>query len=141
MKTLDSLNREDKVACIKNWVEELNQENITKTELLEQYRKAHSELTAQVKQYVDAYSGVQSNFNELTRLFKKSQLENKELLTENEKLKTSKSLSEEEINKLVNDKITSIFSNPLTYLMSLPITERNELIGRIYTAIIGVRFR
>jgi hypothetical protein len=134
MKTLDSLTREDKVAIIKNWVEELTQDVI-------HYKKSTNELNALVKKYKDDYSSVQSDFDELSELFKKSQVINNTLTDENEKLKTSKSLSEEEINKLVNDKIASIFANPLTYLMSLPITERNELIGRIYTAIIGVRFR
>mgnify|MGYP003528131049 FL=1 len=112
MKKLDELTKEDKVACIKNWVEELAQEDTTRTDLLEQYRKL-------ISQY---------------------QISTKALITENEELKKLKLYSEEEINKLVNDKITSIFRNPLTYLMSLPVTERNELIGRIYTAIIGVRF-
>lgn len=112
MKTLDSLTKEDKVACIKNWVEELAQEDTTRTDLLEQYRKL-------ISQY---------------------QISTEALINENEELKKLKLYSEEEINKLVNDKIASIFRNPLTYLMSLPVTERNELIGRIYTAIIGVRF-
>lgn len=116
MKTLNELTRDDKVACIKNWVEELNQEvthsDTTRTDLLEQYRKL-------ISQY---------------------QISTEALITENEELKKLKLYSDEEINKLVNDKIASIFRNPLTYLMSLPVTERNELIGRIYTAIIGVRF-
>jgi hypothetical protein len=113
MKTLDEPTREDKVAIIKNWVEELAQEDTTRTELLERYRKL-----------ISGY-----------------QISTEVLINENEKLKNSKSLSEEDINNLVNDKIATIFRNPLTYLMGLPVNERNELIGRIYTAIIGVKFR
>ncbi len=54
--------------------------------------------------------------------------------------KNSKSPSQEEINKLVNDKLTMIFSNPLTYLMSLSESERNEFIGRVYTLVTGIKF-
>lgn len=108
MKTLDSLTKEDKIACIKNWVEELNQEAYeaeSTRKLLEEYRKS-----------------------------------NNILYLENEALKSSKSPSQEEVNKLVNDKIAMIFSNPLTYLMSLSESERNEFIGKIYTLITGIKF-
>jgi chromosome segregation ATPase len=127
MKTLDALTKEDKIACIKNWVEELNQELETRGKLLEEYRKG--------------YSSLQSDFEELRKMFNSSQIDNDRLISENSKLKNSnQSPSQEEINKLVNDKIAMIFSNPLTYLMSLSESERNEFIGRIYTLITGIKF-
>lgn len=130
MKTLDSLTKEDKVACIKNWVEELHQEvthsDTTRTELLDKYRKLNFDLNAQL-----------NDEKVLSNHLHKENMHFRQLLDES---KNSKSPSQEEINKLVNDKLTMIFSNPLTYLMSLSESERNEFIGRVYTLVTGIKF-
>lgn len=130
MKTLESLTREDKVACIKNWVEELHQgvihSDTTQRELLDNYRKLNFDLNAELKD-----EKVLSNHLHTENISLRSQIS---------ELKSSKSPSQEEINKLVNDKITMIFSNPLTYLMSLSESERNEFIGKIYTLITGIKY-
>lgn len=147
MKKLDELTREDKVACIKNWVEELAQEDTTRTDLLEQYRKLISQYQISTEALINENEKLKESNSEFYRSLIGSEKacgilidEKLQLKQENEKLKTSKSSSQEEITKLVNDKITMIFSNPLTYLMSLPESERNQFIGKIYTLITGIKF-
>jgi len=124
MKDLNKLTNDEKVSMIKNWTEELAQNSADLNYLKSEVLRLNSLSESQ------------------KRLYEESKKYSAEILAENiklkEELKNSKpSISKEELNKLVNDRIVAIFNNPLTYMMELPVKERNEFIGRIYKLILG----
>ena len=61
------------------------------------------------------------------------------LTTENLQLRntTPSSLTTEQLNKLVNDKIIDIMNNPLNYLMELPMVQRNDFVAKLIKTVIG----
>jgi len=101
--------------------------------------ESHKELNT-VKQ---RYSNSLNEINRISDLFTEAQDHCGRLIAENlqlkEELKNTKpsSLTTEQLNKLVNDKIIDIMNNPLNYLMELPMVQRNDFVAKLIKTVIG----
>lgn len=76
---------------------------------------------------------------DLKQRFNNALVEIDRLTTENLQLRNTKpsSLTTEQLNKLVNDKIIDIMNNPLNYLMELPMVQRNDFVAKLIKTVIG----